>query len=210
MVMVLPVSDSVILVPAERVTSVLPEVLLDITDVLPVPAPTVRLPSFVADKSPPFARVIVLPVTEIVMPVPAVSVTSVLPEVLLDITDVLPVPAPTVRLPSFVVDRSPVFATVMVLVERVKSMPVPSARVTVPPESDKSRVYEVGPAPPALKVCISLLVERSPVLSMVTVPSSAVPPVVNAIPVPSINCTLPPEFDSVAVWVVAVPAFDRV
>ena len=66
-VIVSPVSEMERPVPAVIVTFVEPDVLDCITDVVPVPARTVRLPSFVAERSP--VLVIVVPVME--MPVPA-------------------------------------------------------------------------------------------------------------------------------------------
>ena len=67
-VIVLESSVSVMPVLAAMVTGVEPDVLELITEVDPVPAPTVNPPSFVSDKSPVFPMTV--PTTE--MPVPAV------------------------------------------------------------------------------------------------------------------------------------------
>ena len=45
---------------------------------------------------------------------------------------------------------------------------------------------------------------------IVTVPFRPVPPVANPIPVPSMNWVLPPEFDSVCVWLLASDVFAMV
>lgn len=54
------------------------------------------------------------------------------------------------------------------------------------------------------RVCV-FVPEGSPVrvLAIVTIPSALVPVVASDMPLPSTNCTLPPELESVAVWVVA-------
>jgi len=74
-VIVLPDSLNVILEPASIVTFVLPLVFDDITLVVAVPAPTVRLPSFVAEPSlsvPVIVRVFVVALYEaVLMPLPA-------------------------------------------------------------------------------------------------------------------------------------------
>lgn len=67
-VMVFPTSDRVTLAPAEIVTGVDPPVFELMIEVVAVPAPTVKEPSFASDKSPVFE--ITVPVT--LMPVPAV------------------------------------------------------------------------------------------------------------------------------------------
>ena len=46
--------------------------------------------------------------------------------------------------------------------------------------------------------------------SIVTVPFNPVPPVVSNTPAPSIICSEPPEFESVAVWEVEFDVFDIV
>jgi len=74
-VIVFPLSDVVSPVDAVIVTAVLPLVFEDITLVVPVPAPTVRLPSFVADPSlsvPVIVSVFVVALYEaVLMPPPA-------------------------------------------------------------------------------------------------------------------------------------------
>ena len=166
-VMVLPTSEMDRPVPASRVTPVEPLVLLFITDVVPVPAPTVKEPSFVALRSPVLVRVMVLPTSEMDRPVPAVRVTSVLPLVLLEITDVVPVPAPTVKEPSFVVLRSPLFVMVVVPAVCARVMPVPDCRVKLPPLLLRVLVYDVVPL--WEYVCSSFVALRSPVLVRVMV-----------------------------------------
>ena len=77
-VMVLPLSEIAKIPAAVRVTSVLPDVLEEITDVVPLPAFTVKLPSFVTDPSTSVAvSVIVLPLSEIESAPAAVNVTPV-------------------------------------------------------------------------------------------------------------------------------------
>ena len=106
-VIVLPLSDIARIPAAVSVTSVLPLVFDEMTDVVPLPALTVRLPSFVTDPSTSVAvRVMTLPLSEIDKAPAAVSVTPVLPDVFELIIEVVPVPAATVKLPSLVTDPS--------------------------------------------------------------------------------------------------------
>ena len=60
-VMVFPASDMPRPVPAVTVTPVLPLVLLLITEVVPVPAATVRLPSLVVNASPSVEVIVIVP-----------------------------------------------------------------------------------------------------------------------------------------------------
>ena len=94
-----------------------------------------------------------LPLSEIEMPLPAVSVTSVLPDVLEEIIEVVPVPALTVRLPSLLTEPSTsVAVSVSVLLEREMVKIPAGSSVTVPPDSERSMVL-LSPVPsPALMV----------------------------------------------------------
>ncbi len=86
---------------------------------------------------------------------------------------------------SPVMDVTPpdeVEAMVMVLPDRVMSIFEPSESVTLPPELDKSILYDVGPAPDADSVCSSFVVERSPVFVTVILPPLA--DVTSEIPMP--------------------------
>ena len=101
---------------------------------------------------PPFVLVVSLIVR---MPA-AFTVTPAAPAVFEVMSDDVAPPAPTPNVPSLLTLPSTsvkVFAMVIVLVARVRSMPAPSARVTAPPPPERSSVYEVGPAPPAVKTC---------------------------------------------------------
>ena len=77
-----------------------------------------------------------------------------------------------------------------------------------PPELDNVRVCVVA-SDVFATVCSSLVTDPStsviiPVFVIVRTPLRPVPVVASPMPVPSTNCMLPPELDSVAVWEVAL------
>lgn len=76
--MVFPLSEIEIPLPALNVTSVLPDVFEEMTEVVPLPALTVRLPSFDTLPSTSVAvRVMTFPLSEILKAPAAVKVTPV-------------------------------------------------------------------------------------------------------------------------------------
>ena len=106
-VIVLPLSEIAKIPAAVMVTSVEPLVFEEITDVVPVPAFTVRLPSLLTLPSTSVAvSVITLPLSEMDSAPAAVRVTPVLPDVFELIIEVVPVPAATVNEPSLEIEPS--------------------------------------------------------------------------------------------------------
>ena len=79
-VITFPLSEILSPVPAVIVTPVLPDVFELIIDVVPVPAPTVKLPSFAIFPSTSLNEVKYLPSKLIVWPLPPVMPTVRFPE----------------------------------------------------------------------------------------------------------------------------------
>ena len=172
-VIVLPTSVTVTLAPPAMVTSVDPDVLDDMVDVLAPPAPTVNDPSLVTLPStsvpvnvidPPFDDV----VSEIVMIPAALTVTPVAPDVLDKITDDDAPPAPTPNVPSLVTLPS-TSVPVNVMVDPdvdAETIPAP-AMVIDPPPFDNVVVFVATD-----NVCNSLVAETSTAAIVIVEPDS--------------------------------------
>ena len=104
-----------------------------------------------------FARVITLPVSLIVNPLPAVRVTPVLPDVFELMIEVVPLPAPTVSEPSLLTLPSTSVPVIVMVEPAVPTVLIPAPAIVIdPPELESVVVFADTDI-----VCSSFVVEPS-------------------------------------------------
>ena len=133
-----------------------------------------------------FARVITLPVSLIVKPLPAVRVMPVLPDVFELMIEVVPLPAPTVSEPSLLTLPSTSVPVIVMVEPAVPTVLMPPPAIVIePPELERVVVFADTDM-----VCSSFVVEPSTSVAVTVI----APPVwlIAAMPAPVIDQEPPP------------------